>query len=130
MPKLIAPPLGPPCLFPEMIGPTPNTILMVVHVRSPSSAPRAPFGILYLLFRDRVMTADFISRMVTISITPEAFAAIEATLAKGSTADARPDGKGGYLQESRYIGPIRDGPLFDIIWKSGVLLCALDLLAG
>ena len=35
--------------------------------------------------------------MVTISITPEAFAAIEATLAKGSKADARPDGKGGYL---------------------------------
>ena len=35
--------------------------------------------------------------MVTISITAEAFAAIEATLAKGSKADARPDGKGGYL---------------------------------
>ena len=43
------------------------------------------------------MTADFISRMVTISITAEAFAAIEATFAKGSKADARPDGKGGYL---------------------------------
>ena len=27
----------------------------------------------------------------------EAFAAIEATFAKGSKADARPDGKGGYL---------------------------------
>jgi hypothetical protein len=35
--------------------------------------------------------------MVTISITSEAFAAIEATFAKGSKADARPDGKGGYL---------------------------------
>ena len=31
--------------------------------------------------------------MVTISITREAFAAIEATLSKGSKAEARPDGK-------------------------------------
>jgi hypothetical protein len=35
--------------------------------------------------------------MVTLSITAEAFAAIEATLPKGSKGDARPDGKGGYL---------------------------------
>jgi hypothetical protein len=35
--------------------------------------------------------------MVTISITAEAFAAIDATFAKGSKADARHDGKGGYL---------------------------------
>jgi hypothetical protein len=35
--------------------------------------------------------------MVTISITAEAFAAIEATLPKGSKAEARPDGKGGLL---------------------------------
>jgi hypothetical protein len=35
--------------------------------------------------------------MVTISITPAAFAAIEATLPKGAKAEARPDGKGGYL---------------------------------
>jgi hypothetical protein len=45
-----------------------------------------------LLFRDRVMTADFISRMVTISITAEAFAAIEATLPKGAKGAPRPDG--------------------------------------
>jgi hypothetical protein len=41
------------------------------------------------------MNADFISRMVTISITPEAFAAIEATLPKGTKGEPRPDGKGG-----------------------------------
>ena len=35
--------------------------------------------------------------MVTISIKAEAFAAIEATLPKGSKAEARPDGKGGLL---------------------------------
>jgi hypothetical protein len=35
--------------------------------------------------------------MVTISISAEAFAAIEATFTKGSKGDARPDGKGGYL---------------------------------
>jgi hypothetical protein len=35
--------------------------------------------------------------MVTISITPAAFAAIEATLLRGSKAGACPDGKGGYL---------------------------------
>jgi hypothetical protein len=35
--------------------------------------------------------------VVTISISPEAYAAIGATLPKGSRADARPDGKGGYL---------------------------------
>jgi hypothetical protein len=35
--------------------------------------------------------------MVTISITAAAFEAIEATLPKGSKAEARPDGKGGYL---------------------------------
>jgi len=35
--------------------------------------------------------------MVTIEITAEAFASIAATLAEGSTADARQDGKGGYL---------------------------------
>jgi hypothetical protein len=35
--------------------------------------------------------------MVTISITAEAFAAIETTLPKGSKAEARPDGKGGLL---------------------------------
>jgi len=35
--------------------------------------------------------------MVTISITDQAFAAIEATLPKGSKAEARPDGKGGVL---------------------------------
>jgi hypothetical protein len=50
-----------------------------------------------LLFRDRVMNADFISRVVTISITAEAFAAIEATLPKGVKGAPRPDGKGGYL---------------------------------
>jgi hypothetical protein len=33
--------------------------------------------------------------MVTISITAEAFAAIEATLPKGMRGEARPDGKGG-----------------------------------
>ena len=33
--------------------------------------------------------------MVTISITREAFAAIEATLSKGSKAEARSVGKGG-----------------------------------
>jgi hypothetical protein len=41
--------------------------------------------------------SEYVRRVVTISITPEAFAAIEATLAKRSKADARPDGKGGYL---------------------------------
>jgi hypothetical protein len=35
--------------------------------------------------------------MVTISLTPAAFAAIEATLPKGSKAKIRPDGRGGYL---------------------------------
>jgi hypothetical protein len=35
--------------------------------------------------------------MVTIAITPAAFAAIEATLHEGLKADTRPDGKGGYL---------------------------------
>jgi hypothetical protein len=35
--------------------------------------------------------------VVTLSITAEAFKAIAATLPKGSKADARPDGKGGYL---------------------------------
>jgi hypothetical protein len=35
--------------------------------------------------------------MVTISITAEAFAAIEATLPKGMKGKPRPDGKGGYL---------------------------------
>ena len=35
--------------------------------------------------------------MVTISINAAAFAAIEATLPKGSRAEARPDRKGGYL---------------------------------
>jgi hypothetical protein len=35
--------------------------------------------------------------VVTISIAAEALPAIEATLAKGSEGDARPDGKGGYL---------------------------------
>jgi hypothetical protein len=35
--------------------------------------------------------------MVTISITADAFAGIEATLADGYEAEARPDGKGGYL---------------------------------
>ena len=35
--------------------------------------------------------------MVTISISAEAFAAIAATLPKGSKAEARPDGRGGYL---------------------------------
>jgi hypothetical protein len=34
---------------------------------------------------------------VTISITPEAFAASEATLPKGTKGEPRPDGKGGYL---------------------------------
>ena len=38
-----------------------------------------------------------IGGVVTISISAAAFEAIKATLAKGSTADARPDGKGGYL---------------------------------
>jgi hypothetical protein len=41
------------------------------------------------------MTADFISRMVTISSTAEAFAAIEATLPKGTKGEPRLDGKGG-----------------------------------
>jgi hypothetical protein len=35
--------------------------------------------------------------MVTITITAEAFASIAGTLVEGSKADARPDGKGGYL---------------------------------
>jgi hypothetical protein len=35
--------------------------------------------------------------MVTISIAAEAFAAITATLPEGLRAQARPDGKGGYL---------------------------------
>jgi hypothetical protein len=35
--------------------------------------------------------------VITISITPAAFAAIGATLPKGFTANGRPDGKGGYL---------------------------------
>jgi hypothetical protein len=35
--------------------------------------------------------------MVTISITPAAFAAIKATLPKESHAETRPDGRGGYL---------------------------------
>jgi hypothetical protein len=35
--------------------------------------------------------------MVTISITPAAFAAIEATIPKGWKAELRPDGHGGYL---------------------------------
>jgi hypothetical protein len=35
--------------------------------------------------------------MVTISIATEAFAAIEATLPKGTKAEAWPDGKGGLL---------------------------------
>jgi predicted CopG family antitoxin len=34
--------------------------------------------------------------MVTISITAEAFEAIRATLPATSTADPRPDGKGGF----------------------------------
>jgi hypothetical protein len=34
---------------------------------------------------------------VTISISPAAFAAIASTLPKGSAADARSDGQGGYL---------------------------------
>ncbi len=34
--------------------------------------------------------------MVTIGITVEAFAAIESTIAKGSKADAHPDGRGGF----------------------------------
>jgi hypothetical protein len=34
---------------------------------------------------------------VTISITAEAFAAIEATLPKGTKGKPRPDGKGGLL---------------------------------
>jgi hypothetical protein len=37
------------------------------------------------------MTADFISRMVTISITAEAFAAIEAILPKGTKGVRRPE---------------------------------------
>jgi hypothetical protein len=35
--------------------------------------------------------------VVTISISASAFEAIKTTVAKGSTADARPDGEGGYL---------------------------------
>jgi hypothetical protein len=35
--------------------------------------------------------------VVTISISAEALAAIEATLPDGREADRRPDGKGGYL---------------------------------
>jgi hypothetical protein len=35
--------------------------------------------------------------LVTISISPAAFAAIEATLPDDREAEARPDGKGGYL---------------------------------
>jgi hypothetical protein len=38
-----------------------------------------------------------IARVVTISITHEAFTAIEATSPKGSRAEAHPDGKGGLL---------------------------------
>ena len=40
---------------------------------------------------------SYIRSVVTISITAEAIAAIEATLADGYEAEARPDGKGGYL---------------------------------
>ena len=40
---------------------------------------------------------DFISRMVTISITAEAFAAIEATLPKGTKGVPRLEGKGRHL---------------------------------
>jgi hypothetical protein len=36
-------------------------------------------------------------RVVTISITAEALAAIEATLPDGREAERRPDGKGGYF---------------------------------
>jgi hypothetical protein len=36
-------------------------------------------------------------RRVTISISPAVAAAIASALPKGSTADARPDGQGGYL---------------------------------
>jgi len=35
--------------------------------------------------------------MITISITPAAFAAIALTLPKGFDPEGRPDGKGGYL---------------------------------
>ena len=38
--------------------------------------------------------------MLTISISAEAFEAIAATLADGYEAEARPDGKGGYLARS------------------------------
>jgi hypothetical protein len=38
-----------------------------------------------------------IERVVTISITAEAFAVIAATLPDGREADRRPDGKGGYF---------------------------------
>ena len=40
---------------------------------------------------------DFISRMVTISITSEAFAVIEATLPKCTKGVPRLDGKGRHL---------------------------------
>jgi hypothetical protein len=40
---------------------------------------------------------DFISRMVTISITAEAFAAIEARVPKGTKDVSRLDGKGRHL---------------------------------
>jgi hypothetical protein len=38
--------------------------------------------------------------VVTISISAEALAAIEATLPEGREADRRPDGKGGYLDHA------------------------------
>jgi hypothetical protein len=43
------------------------------------------------------LARDHIRSVVTISITADAFKAIEATLLEGYEADARPDGKGGYL---------------------------------
>jgi hypothetical protein len=52
--------------------------------------------------------------MVTISISAAAFAAIEVTLLNGSEADARPDGKGGFLVtlDRHVIDPrrLRAGP--------------------
>ena len=39
----------------------------------------------------------YIGAVVTISITPAAFASIASTLPRGSTVEGRPDVKGGYL---------------------------------
>jgi hypothetical protein len=55
------------------------------------TAPQLGFG------RDRGRPSRRIRPMTTISITAEAFAAIEAAFPGDWRTDIRPDGKGGYL---------------------------------